>query len=543
MNSVVPPAEHATLDIGLPSTPSPRLTKHGMIKVSVSICTELRLGWFSATIQERTHWWEKVLEPTIIHDRMMVDELWGGERWYRVGGEKQWPRERITEAQLNYLLNEFEYLAGRQDKRILRTAVPMVYESSVLIPPSLKQSVRELAKRFEDLIHADPLELLDLERYLRDRPLDVAAPCNHHDWLARDVYGHTALDLAVSRSYQWLPTDFMASEEGRVTPKGYINNPNPARHRAGYAAIASVLQCFVPLLERVLSDELSPRPRLPFVIDPYKWYDHLIEPENLLDEDFEESPEGVAWMRAHHWPRFPDVLPFQPPSFDERVSLSLRGKTIRVIVKMAHIVLAPEKPAYPGGSWHIEGMQNERIVATGLFYYDSANMTESRLAFREAVGNGKYLGAPALEYELDDDSGYTLVYGIVRGTPLSQRREDVVATEDKCLAFPNMYQHCVAPFELADHSRPGYRKILALFLVDPFTAIHFTSQVPSQQERWYRDAVSGEKSLFRRLPQEILDVIMDMAKADREELMKERAKFVVTHNEQVFEAGFSMCEH
>ncbi|KAI0668982.1 hypothetical protein C8Q78DRAFT_1044020, partial [Trametes maxima] len=215
-------------------------------------------------------------------------------------------------------------------------------------------------------------------------------------------------------------------------------------------------------------------------------------------------------MRAHHWPRLPDALPFQPPSSDERVSLSLRGKTIQVIVKMANIVLTPERPVYPGGSWHVEGMQNERIVATGLFYYDSANITESRLAFREAVGDGQYPGAPALEYEQDDESGYTLVYGIGRGTPLSQRIGDVVATEDKCLAFPNVYQHCVAPFELADHSRQGHRKILALFLVDPFKAIHSTSQVPPQQERWYRDAVSGEGSLFRRLPREIFDLIMDI---------------------------------
>lgn len=30
----------------------------------------------------------------------------------------------------------------------------------------------------------------------------------------------------------------------------------------------------------------------------------------------------------------------------------------------------PEKPEYKGGSWHVEGMANERIVASGLFYYD-----------------------------------------------------------------------------------------------------------------------------------------------------------------------------
>ncbi len=36
---------------------------------------------------------------------------------------------------------------------------------------------------------------------------------------------------------------------------------------------------------------------------------------------------------------------------------------------------------------------------------------------------------------------------------------------------------------------------------------------------------------------------MKEAEVDREELMKERAQFVVKHNQKVFEAEFAMCEH
>jgi len=39
--------------------------------------------------------------------------------------------------------------------------------------------------------------------------------------------------------------------------------------------------------------------------------------------------------------------------------------------------------------------------------------------------------------------------------------------EGRCIAFPNIYQHRVSPFELRDKSKPGHRKILAFFLVDP----------------------------------------------------------------------------
>lgn len=44
--------------------------------------------------------------------------------------------------------------------------------------------------------------------------------------------------------------------------------------------------------------------------------------------------------------------------------------------------LTPEKPDYAGGGWHVEGMLNERIVATALYYLHSDNITESRLSFR-----------------------------------------------------------------------------------------------------------------------------------------------------------------
>ncbi len=34
---------------------------------------------------------------------------------------------------------------------------------------------------------------------------------------------------------------------------------------------------------------------------------------------------------------------------------------VQVIVKLANIVLTPDKPTYPAGSWHVEGMENERV--------------------------------------------------------------------------------------------------------------------------------------------------------------------------------------
>ncbi len=80
------------------------------------------------------------------------------------------------------------------------------------------------------------------------------------------------------------------------------------------------------------------------------------------------------------------------PSFKSQVSYEVdptttlrekfRDTGLQIIVKMASIELTPEKPSFSPGSWHIEGMMNEHIVATALYYLDSHNVTDSHLEFR-----------------------------------------------------------------------------------------------------------------------------------------------------------------
>lgn len=39
-----------------------------------------------------------------------------------------------------------------------------------------------------------------------------------------------------------------------------------------------------------------------------------------------------------------------------------------------------------GGNWHVEGMLNEHIVSSAIYYYDNENITASSLNFRTIVG-------------------------------------------------------------------------------------------------------------------------------------------------------------
>ncbi|KAJ6184217.1 hypothetical protein N7519_005518 [Penicillium mononematosum] len=59
-------------------------------------------------------------------------------------------------------------------------------------------------------------------------------------------------------------------------------------------------------------------------------------------------------------------------------------------------------------------------------------------------------------------------------------------TWGRLLTFPNTLQHRVSPFSLADNTKPGHRKILALFLVDPNLRIISSANVPPQDELWWK---------------------------------------------------------
>ena len=120
------------------------------------------------------------------------------------------------------------------------------------------------------------------------------------------------------------------------------------------------------------------------------------------------------------------------------------------------------------------------------------------------------------------------------------------------------HQHCVSPFSLVDHEKPGHRKILALFLVDPSKRIPSTTEVAPQQQGWIIQALNAaardQNSYLSRIPHELIDLIIsklsstmthDEALAYRLELMEERTHYVLDSNAGggFFGRKFNMCEH
>jgi hypothetical protein len=305
--------------------------------------------------------------------------------------------------------------------------------------------------------------------------------------------------------YQWIPCDLMISAEGQVKILSYINGLHPIQHQALYPVIGKLIEHFIPLWNEVLTDVLT---------EPFFDNNRLLE-QNRSKYEFDEGSGICADSISEYLEENPseaDVVlaEFQPPS---RTFYKLNGKQIQVIVKIASIELTPEKPEYTG-SWHIEGAPGENIVATGIYYFAQENIKETHLEFREAL--------------LDPDNVHVqCAMGFGNGTSMNLNLGKVLTPEGRLLAFPNTAQHCVSPVQLQDPTKPGFRKILVFFLVNPTVDIISAASIPPGRTDWIPD---GYYSL-------------NNAVQHRAELMDTRKYYVQAQNKRVYERRYSFCEH
>lgn len=152
----------------------------------------------------------------------------------------------------------------------------------------------------------------------------------------------------------------------------------------------------------------------------------------------------------------------------------------------------------------------------------------------------------------DDHAPLAEIFGIasrnLRDEPPYQNLGSVTTPQGRLLAFPNTLQHKVEPFELVDKTRPGHRRFLVLWLVDPHYRICSTRNVPPQQESWWdgtevRPKSGTDASEATTLTGEVADGRMSLeeAKELRLKLMAER-----TRNQEHMEDSseqYNFCEH
>jgi Protein of unknown function (DUF4246) len=266
-----------------------------------------------------------------------------------------------------------------------------------------------------------------------------------------------------------------------------------------------------------------------------------------------EPGSYTAWKETNRWKEtnLADNTMTGNSAYPLRLQDEFRSTSLQVIVKLSSIELTPDKPSYPGGNWHLEGMLNERIVGTAIYYYDVFNVTISTLRFRNEAKIDEY-NLPS--YEQDDHAPVAELFGMaslsVNDEPAIQEIGAVETKEGRMLAFPNTLQHKVEPFELIDKSKPGHRRFLVLWLVEPGFRIVSTANVGPQQKDLYLRELRNTR-WAAKLPIEVEDMVEDMvvdglmdseeAKRLREDLMDERTTFgdVVRDGFR----GYNLCEH
>jgi hypothetical protein len=369
----------------------------------------------------------------------------------------------------------------------------------------------------------------------------------------------------MSKQYQWLPAEVDVAPDGATCFVSYINGLHPLEHPELYAAIAEVFRAALPAFERVLG-HITGEQALRVRADE-DWYEREVDLEfskGLIDEirTYREArkksphtPHPVLEILAqlpylnsdeyheNRQPRPPAIPPFAPQEVKRRV---LQGRQ-RVLVKLAETVLTPEDPKFKGGHWHVEGMENENIVASAVYYFRSENLTSSRLHFREAVNPEE------TPYEQNDFSGVEAVYGFPQEGKATQELGSVETPEGRLLVFPNVLQHRLGPFELADPTRPGWRRILALFLIHPEAQVYTSATVPPQRRDWYVTAFRLVGPPWAKMPPVLVEIVLDYlvhssltsAEALRhmKKLSHERKFYTRGESRENFERPYSLCEH
>ncbi|KAF1731198.1 hypothetical protein CRV24_009277 [Beauveria bassiana] len=345
-----------------------------------------------------------------------------------------------------------------------------------------------------------------------------------------------------STRFQWLPAEVLITN-GKVKIDSYINNLHPQEHPGIYSIIETLIEKSLPAWDLV-----------------YRWPDEFAHQRLVVKSVVPEMRDSQWWEQTHPL-RLPNPADdgftrgIKPEDIASSEYFLRRGKgaqRIQVIVKLANIHLSPEKPAYDGGSWHVEGLLNEHICATALFYYDNENITDSRLEFRSVANREDLTGD--LDYAQNDFDSIKRAFGIDPEGSTMQDIGEISTRQGRAIFFPNILQHRVSPFRLKDASRPGHRKIVALFLVDPAIPIISTANVPPQQRDWWRNAekdggvgggdVKGEGG--STLSKEgVADGLMDSEQASRimEELMAERTMHQDKANHDLRELDWDFCEH
>ncbi|KAF3929062.1 hypothetical protein ABW20_dc0104574 [Dactylellina cionopaga] len=559
---------------------------------------------FSATVRNKPNWTEKVL------DRALFAKWLREAQKQNLRSDSNivltWDAKDVAFAYKELTESYKPYVEELRGKGLsLEPDIDGVWRSDNLIDESLRKelidavgTLENVSEEQKDWHPGSKKQVLDLVHpslwpiiYGRSISLLDGEPAKKPEEMKKDKRGF-------SEQFCWLPSEFEISADGKETKiASYINNlASETQKELFYPILEKIFTQFVPLFNHVLGDLDIDKHNLKRVYayagskywdedmikikkedHELKWDELLgqFEKEETLNVEFYQKKEkkakpapedGINQYFEESYDEYPDVEQGDTNYYEVRDSMGsfsdwdwtppkitdenkLEGKTAKVIVKLANILLTPENPTYDGGSWHVEAMLNERIISTGIYYYDQENITDSELAFRRTVGDVPHV------MSLQQYSDWPIVFNMPSWDAATVQVIGRIKTKDKrAIAFPNIFQHQVQPFKLVNNTKPGYRKILVFFLCDPSEGHNIpTTKTVVEQQPEFRARTENvlREGPLGKLPEEVFEMVVEKlppvvtraeAEKYRDELMKERSIYNKTTT-MVQGVSYSLCEH
>ena len=145
--------------------------------------------------------------------------------------------------------------------------------------------------------------------------------------------------------FQWLPTPFAISGDGKCSIQEYINNLDRSKFSSLYKDLENLFRIFLPYFQEVWSYSKA--------MKFYRGY--------FLDDCLEGEDELYNTI--------------------DKKSVSFNNKELQVITKIVDYTLQPQQ-TYEG-LWHAEGMSHENIVMTGEYFLTA--FLRVRLVFLQQI--------------------------------------------------------------------------------------------------------------------------------------------------------------
>ncbi|KAJ2840529.1 hypothetical protein FBU31_000340 [Coemansia sp. 'formosensis'] len=163
----------------------------------------------------------------------------------------------------------------------------------------------------------------------------------------------------------------------------------------------------------------------------------------------------------------------------------MRNLPLQASVEMFNINLTPENPNSLEGVWQAVGRAEERIFATGLYFYDVENVASAELMFRDPVSKRQF-------YSWEEKEDFCMSHNVVTNENNERSFSQVVGSVEiksgRYICYPNYYQTKMPSFELVDPTKAGHIKCIAFYIVDPTTRLLSTRIIPPQQPNWTQES-------------------------------------------------------